>query len=335
MNSGLISAVGSLHPGEPADFRLRIQAWRSLLAGCGRKPGRKGVHNLRVATLRFQAALEYWLSRRQAGTPGTDEVQRWRRQGKKLRRLLGPVRQADVSLDKLAKVRSWADAEADGHPVLPKSCLEAIEEIARGVKRRRETAAKKLAAEIARRRKRLNRLSRKVEIALEGFAPATESGAADKILAQIASTAARFPTLDGENLHEFRKQIKKIRYLADVFAPSDAAAAHQAAALKRMTGAVGEWHDWQALTEEAARADRGDAAMAAAAEFLQAQAGRSLEHALKLCRQSMTRLLKPAASGDLQSEPAQEAVDRAPRKPVLNDSPPVHRATAERLARVS
>lgn len=335
MNSGLISAGGSPRPGEHTDFRLRIQAWRKLLAACGRKPGRKDVHNLRVATLRFQAALEYWLSRGQAGAPGTDEVQRWRRQGKKLRRALGPVRQADVSLDKLARVRSWAESDADGDPVLPKDCLGAIEEIARRVKRRRETAARKLAAKIERRRKRLNRLSRRVENALEGFAPATESGAADRIRAQIASAAAEFPSLDSENLHEFRKQIKKIRYLAEVFAPGDPTASHHAAALKRMTGAVGEWHDWQALTEEAARADRGDAAMAAAAEFLQAQAGRSLEHALKLCRQSITRLLKPAANGDLRSEPASGTVDQAPRKPVLNISSSLDRATTERLARVS
>jgi CHAD domain-containing protein len=335
MHSGPISPEDSPHPGMQMEIQLHIEAWRKLLAHCSRKPGRKYVHNLRVATLRLQAALEYLLSRQQPDAPETDVVQRWRRHGKKLRRLLGPVRQADVSLDKLARVRSWAEADADGHPVLPRECLEAIEAIERIVKRRRETAASKLVAAVERRRKRLFRLSRKMETALATFAPEAESEARERTRAQIAAAAAEFPVLDGENLHEFRKCIKKARYLAEVFAPGDRTAGRQAATLKRMTGAVGEWHDWQALTEEAARAEHGDAAMAAAAEFLQAQAGRSLEHALKLCRQSMTRLVKPATNGDLRVERPRDPDQEAPRKPVLHVSPAVDRAPTERSARAS
>ncbi|HEV2132882.1 MAG TPA: CHAD domain-containing protein [Terracidiphilus sp.] len=313
-----------------------MEEWRRLLARCGRKPGRKYVHSLRVATLRLEATLEYCTSRQQADASETDSVQRWRRQGKKLRQALGPVRQADVSLDKLARVRSWAHTDSDGHPVLPKECMGGIEEIERSIKQSREAAAKKLVAVVNRRRKRLNRLSRKVESAFGGFAPSLESGAEERIRAQIASVAADFPALHSENLHEFRKRVKKIRYLAEVFAPHDVAAAHQAALLKRMTGAVGEWHDWQGLTQEAARAEHGNASMAAAAEFLQAQAGRSLESARKLCRQLMTRLLKPAANGNLlHPESEREAADPVPRKPVVSVPSTLRRAAAGRSARVS
>lgn len=334
MNPCVLSARVTLHAGVHTEFHLSMEDWRKLLARCDRKPGRKYVHSLRVATLRLEAALEYWTSGPQARASETDSVQRWRQQGKKLRRALGPVRQADVSLQKLARVRSWADSDADGHPVLPKGCVGAVEEIERSIKQSRGIAAKKLVAIIDRRRKRLNRLSKKVEIALKGFEPTAERNAAGRIRAQIAAVATEFPALDSENLHEFRKRIKKIRYLAEVFAQGDPAAAHQAATLKRMTGAIGEWHDWQALTEEAARASEGDTAMSAAGEFLQAQAGRSLEYALRLCGHSMLRLLRPAESGSaLCPEPDPETADRVPRKPVLGVSSTLHRAPAGRSAR--
>lgn len=336
MDSGTFPVEGRSDPDVQTELRRQLQAWRKLLAHCSRKPGRKYVHLLRVATLRIQAALEDWLSRHSADTRELGAARRWQRQGKKLRRALGPVRQADVFLNKLQRVRSWADPAADGTPVLPSECLEAIEKIARTVKRKREAAARKLTAEIKRRRKRLNSLSRKLETASGAFAPTVETGVFDEIQAQIVAIAARFPEFNSENLHDFRKLIKKIRYLAEVFAPLDPAAAHQAALLKRMTGAIGEWHDWQALTEEAACADRGNAAMAAAAEFLQAQAGRSFEHARTLCRRSMARLLKPPAYGHVPRHASlQKGTEEVPRKPVVSVSPADPRLQSEHSLRAS
>ncbi|HEV2323432.1 MAG TPA: CHAD domain-containing protein [Terracidiphilus sp.] len=337
MNSGTFPEEGRSDPGVHVEFRRQLQAWRHLLAHCGRKPGRKYVHDLRVATLRVQAALEYWLGQEEAGeTSAAGGARRWRRQGKKLRRALGPVRQADVSLSKLERVRSWADPAADGAAVFPRECLGAIEKIVNAVKRKREVAAKQLTAEIKQRRKRLNRLTRKLEAALEMSVAPAEAAVSDKIQAQIAAAAARFPALDSENLHEFRKRVKKIRYLAEAFAPVDPAAARQAALLKRMTGAIGEWHDWQALTEEAAHADRGNAAMGAAAQFLQAQAGRSYAHAQMLCSRSMARLRKIAMDGHAPgTAPSQNLAAEVPRKPVASVSPADHRIRTERSLHAS
>jgi CHAD domain-containing protein len=336
VNSGIIPHVNSPHPVSQTEFRQQMEAWRKLLAQCSRKPGRKCVHNLRVATLRLQASVEYWLSLQQADSPATDAARRWQRQGKKLRRALAPVRQADVSLGKLARVRGWAEPEVDGHPVFPRECLGAIQQIERRIKRRRQSAAKSLTAEITLRRKRLNRLSRKLETAISNFAPGAQIAPASRILKQIAEAAGKFPALDGENLHEFRKRIKEIRYLAEIFAPADSATAHRAATLKRITEAVGEWHDWQALTEEAARADRKDTAMAATAEFLQAQAGRALDYGLKLCRQSMMRLLNSAANGlGVHTGSVTEAERPLPHKPVVAAPADHHRLHAERSARAS
>ncbi|HXE06194.1 MAG TPA: hypothetical protein VN579_09430, partial [Bryobacteraceae bacterium] len=83
------------------EVRRQIRVWRELLAHCGRKPGRKIVHNLRVTTLRLQAALEFSLSPVDADSSSAKSKERWARQAKKLRRALGPVRRSDVSLDQL------------------------------------------------------------------------------------------------------------------------------------------------------------------------------------------------------------------------------------------
>lgn len=291
-----------------------MEAWRGLLAQCGRKPGRKSVHNLRVTTLRLQAEVEYWASRQEHDADGAGAVRRWRKQGKKLRRALGPVRQADVYLAKLARVRGWAGEAADGHAACPRECVSAIGELEWSFERKRQQAAKALTEEIGRRRKRLKRLSRKVEAALGKAAPeASVAAPREEIRERITEAGSDFEKLDAGNLHEFRKRIKKVRYLAEVFARSDAEAGQQAGALKRMAGAVGEWHDWQALAEEAANAG-GGGAMTAAADFLAAQANRSLEQALLLCGRSMARLLKDEADGQ-GAQPAQGAAKNNGRKP--------------------
>jgi CHAD domain-containing protein len=319
-----------------AQLRQRIKLWRELLANCSRKPGRKCVHDLRVTTLRLQTSIQYWLSQREPGAAASHAAQRWMRQGKKLRRVLGPVRQADVSLNKLTRIRSSAESEANVHLLFPEDHFDAIEEMERILKRRRETAAKTLVTEIKRRRRRLKNLSRELEAAVDSFVPTAETRIADRIQALISATAADFPALDSDNFHEFRKRIKKIRYLAEVFAKVDTAAAQHAAMLKRMTGAIGEWHDWQSLTEEAARAERGNAKTAPVAEFLQAQAGRSFEHARAVCTRAMARPLTPAANSRLPRIPSSQSFAEPPaRKPVGSVSTPDLRMHSERSVRIS
>lgn len=340
MNSGSFPMGGEDERAAQPEFRQGVQAWRALLERCGRKPGRKCVHNLRVATLRLQAELEFGLRGQPAEAAGLNAARRLRRQGKKLRRALGPVRQADVYLSKLARVRGWAGSEANGHAACPAECREAISELERTFAGKRAAAEKQLASEIKRRKKKLGRLSKKVVAAPGAFARAGELAGSREIVQQIKAVAGEFPALDAGNLHEFRKRIKKIRYLAEIFARSDAAAARQAATLKRMTGSIGEWHDWQALTEEAVQADC-EGAMKALAEFLQAQAARSLGQSLQLCRRSMRRLLREgrngqgpvAEAGDEAAEPVGSGLAR--RKPVASTSADAANAENDPLLRAS
>ena len=317
-------------PDVQLEFRRQIRVWRELLAHCGRKPGRKIVHNLRVTTLRLQAALEFSLSPVDADSSSAKSKERWARQAKKLRRALGPVRRSDVSLDQLATIRDWAEHPDSAPAVFPKEYLGVIEKIERTVAHRRKATAKKLTSEIEGRRKRLNRLSRKLETTASGFASTKEIGVAGKIQSQVAAVAAEFAALDAENLHQFRKRIKKIRYLAEVFASVDPYAARQASMLKHMTSAIGEWHDWQALSEEAARANRREAATTATTELLRAQARRMFERARTLCTDTMASLLEGAAP---RRSPA--AAQTPPRKPVASVSPVPDGMDAERSVRSS
>ncbi|MGH9588820.1 MAG: CHAD domain-containing protein [Terracidiphilus sp.] len=336
MSFGIHPEAALSGPGVQEEFRRQIRAWSELLARCARKPGQKSVHRLRVATLRLQAALEFSLSCMNAGSSSAKPAERWLRQGKKLRRALGPVRQADVSLGKLASIKGCAEHAPTAPAVFPKEYSGAIEKLERTITRRRGAAAKKLVVEIEQRRKRLTRLSRKLETDPACFLATAQTGVADTIQSQMIAAAAGFSTLTIENLHEFRKRIKKIRYLAEVFAPLDPAAARQASMLKRMTAAAGEWHDWQALAEEAARADRKNTGAEAAAEFARAQARRSFEHARTLCTRSIARMLKGAEEDrGRRGTSARKPDGQAQRKPVVSVSPVPNSTPAERSVHAS
>ena len=65
------------------------------------------------------------------------------------------------------------------------------------------------------------------------------------------------PLLHAENLHDFRKATKKARYVAEVGAEGEQQ--RVAKALKRVQDAIGEWHDWVCLGEEAKAALGQDA----------------------------------------------------------------------------
>ena len=320
MNSGASGAGGRPGRGAQQDLRKKMRGWRELLARCGRKPGRKMVHALRVATLRVQAEAEFLAGGLEPESKDARGVRRWSKQGNKLRRALGRLRQADVHLGKLARLRGGGGAGAHVHPECPQECAGEIAELERRIARGRNAAAKRVGAEIERRRKRLERLSKGVEDALASAAPAEAGGSSKAIGGLIAELSGEFGELTAETLHAFRKRIKKTRYLAEIVARGDAEAARQAAALKRMAEAAGEWHDWQMLAEEARRSCGEVGALAG---FLEARAGKALERALGVCRRSMAQLLGRAANGngqirDRDGDGAAGRAERIARKPVVS-----------------
>jgi hypothetical protein len=75
------------------------------------------------------------------------------------------------------------------------------------------------------------------------------------LLERVAAIAAEFPVLNVSNLHEFRKRLKQIRYLAE-FHRGDPACQRIATQLKKAQTAIGDWHDWEALANVTRRKKR-------------------------------------------------------------------------------
>lgn len=69
-----------------------------------------------------------------------------------------------------------------------------------------------------------------------------------KALEQYLSLTCRFEPLGRENIHEFRKACKHVRYLAEL-APDSAMKKGVVDALKQIQDSVGEWHDIVTLRE--------------------------------------------------------------------------------------
>jgi CHAD domain-containing protein len=96
-------------------------------------------------------------------------------------------------------------------------------------------AEQQFTAEIAKRRAALMRAHRPaVRLALEDYLRLMDV----------------MPLLDKENLHDFRKGAKKARYVAESD-DEDPAAKAMAKAIKRVQDAIGDWHDWVVVAEEA------------------------------------------------------------------------------------
>jgi CHAD domain-containing protein len=71
-------------------------------------------------------------------------------------------------------------------------------------------------------------------------------------LEDFVRAADTMPVLHAENLHDFRKATKKARYVAE--SAVDGQTSSVAIALKRIQDAIGDWHDWLCLSEEASAA---------------------------------------------------------------------------------
>jgi CHAD domain-containing protein len=196
-----------------------------------------------------------------------------------------------------------------------KDCFRQIGELKGRLKAKRKQWEKKLIAEIERRHDKLEEAALQTEIVPPGMTGAGRvtvgyAGSA-QIAEQFASVVQRFSSLDADNLHEFRKSIKKVRYMAEIFAAQDPAAGRQASAIRKMQSAIGEWHDWQAMAKREGEA-RGR--REALAELLETLAREALEKALATCERQTAGLLKG-------SDEAHHGSNLAPKKSPLRDEP--------------
>jgi CHAD domain-containing protein len=300
MNLGLIRSNGKVKSPVEPDWQKQFEEWRELLSECGDKPTRKRVHSLRVATLRLKAEVDFWLLDQDAEIPAGNAAKIWNKHAAKLRKALSPVRDTDIHLEMLSQMRAVSTARGE-KPQLTPEWLGELGKLEDELQERRASAQKKLLGEIDDRRARLERSSQKLQDHLADRTP-TPWAASDRnraIRGLIAGLATELSTLNADNLHEFRKQAKTARYLADVSAKSDPYAARQAALLKKMQNAAGVWHDLQTL---ACRAQDALGTSNALVKVLEQQAEESLRNALELCPRMMAQLLDQSARNGVSKE---------------------------------
>lgn len=270
----------------------RLGEWRQLVDRCGRKPTRKRVHALRVVTLRLQAQLEFDLSELPRASHQAQAILRFGKQGEKLRKALGPVRELDVWVGKLQGLRASLAETAGYVPQSTHECIRQIERLELRLKERRKRLEKKLTAAIEKRKENFAGAAEEIDGAVDERLIESGSNAASVIRTRFAEVVKDFPAFDAENLHDFRKCLKMVRYLAELHA-SDPACAQMAAQMQKVQSAIGEWHDWQALAQEARHGRR--AKRADLAELLETLGAESFESALAACHSITARLVGEAA----------------------------------------
>ncbi len=261
-----------------ATMRDRLAAWRELLDLCGRKATRKRVHALRVVTLRMQAELERDLADLPRASHQAQAILRFSKQAENLRQVLSPVRELDVWIGKLRGLRASLSETGAYVPRSMQESIWGIDRLEARLKEKRSNAEKKLVAAIETRGGHLVRASEDVDRSLSDYIFGEEAGIAEELASRFRAVRADFSTFDEENLHEFRKRIKTVRYLAEIHVGADRACAQIATWMKKVQSAIGEWHDWQELGREALHGRH--AKIKPLAELLHTVAAESFEAAL-------------------------------------------------------
>ena len=310
MNSSSSRSRRRTAPSVPRDWPEQLEDWRRLLGDCRLKPTRKRVHLLRVATLRLQAQVLRWLNQYGPEHPDAEIAQRWNKQAKYLRRALGNVRAFDVHLGNLSRLRGILTADSGYQPRSCRTTLRQIDDLEIRFKRKRKDAAKSLLDSLAARYDRIQRATFDLAAALrfqQSLLPALN---VHRLSEMFVSAIAAFPRLDPDSLHDFRKRLKSVRYLAELYADSREAIDF-AATVKAMQGAIGAWHDWEELGAEASRAARRRIEGENLPELLDTIAQESLEKALALCEKVRDQYLPSAVPDATAALPAKKPVRRA------------------------
>lgn len=315
MNSGLAKAGPKNAAHRSPTWPSELEGWRRLLGECEQKPTRKRVHALRVATLRFQAQTEYWLGlhgsegpsheRHGADQPPAYAVKKWQQEAKHLRRALGAVRDCDIYRAKLKQLRGPLTTASGYEPRSSRAILRQIEEVESRFKKDRRGAERRLRESIERRRERVEAAIVSLESRLSPHRPLVPRLEQRALAALSREAVSEFPNLGAKDLHALRKQIKNVRYLAELMSGNDLQIAALAADLKAVQGAIGEWHDWDELACEAADVLGHESKSGDLIELLETMTQESLEKALTLCESFRTWIA---------AEPAEPARRKNPQR---------------------
>jgi CHAD domain-containing protein len=243
-----------------AHLTALADAFNAAIAQCVEDADADAVHRVRTGSRRLQAMLEAML--RENATFALDHPARpWLRQLKQIRRAAGPVRDLDVHRKLLENLVGKAAPGSDANPLHKQAETKQAEMLDDWLRSERKHLAPGMQKQIRKRQHGLAELQTAVLNAI-GSVPleSVRTGrSADAVaLEDFVRAVDAMPLLDAENLHDFRKATKKARYVAES-ATEKGPYSSVAKALKRVQDAIGEWHDWQCLLEEAGTALGKDA----------------------------------------------------------------------------
>ncbi len=240
------------------------------------KPGT--VHQLRTTVRRVETVISAT-----SGKAGAKE-KKLLKQLTRLRRRAGKVRDLDVQIQALNSLRLESVAR-------DRAC------VLRALKKARSKREKKLLKTFGDEvqnglRKRLKRTS--VRLQQEFQKPSRARNSEDRILAaaldKFVVVVKQHPTLTEENLHNFRMECKRLRYLAEMAGegPRAAAAIEQ---FKRIQDSIGTWHDWVTLTATAEKVLSGSGQVPLLSALRAATRSKYLE-ALRITTEAKQALLE-------------------------------------------
>jgi CHAD domain-containing protein len=238
------------------------EVFNAAVTQCVENAAPEAVHALRTGSRRLQAMLEAMLHEDVAASL-QQPAKGWLRQLKQVRRTAGTVRDLDVHRKLL---EHWI---ANENSPLEKQAgvLDAW------LKGRRKHLASDMQKKIGKRQQELEQrqaafLAALVSVPLEGMGGPRSADAV--ALEQFVRASDAMPSLDAENLHDFRKATKKARYVAESGSAGQEYS-NVAKALKRVQDAIGDWHDWVCLSQEA------DAALSKGGTELTTSLGREVD----------------------------------------------------------
>jgi CHAD domain-containing protein len=223
--------------------KLRIELAEALVA-CRSDPGSRAVHSLRIAVRRLEALVHAMAEDHPQAERLRFDAEKALRHLKRVRRAAGPVRDLDVQSKLIAEIIAKASA--------PRSAEE--QESLGSEGKRLDTRLRRRRAKLA---AKLTSVVREAEPKLErslGALAKPMAGLHTPSLLKTARSLVLRSSLhldDGspESLHQYRKQAKAARYLAEMVSTS-VPAQQLAKRLKRVLNAIGRWHDLLLLAQE-------------------------------------------------------------------------------------
>jgi CHAD domain-containing protein len=215
------------------------------VVSCRVESAEKAVHTVRTGSRRLEALLRKVLEDHRGAAGLHREAEKALKQLDTIRRLAGSVRDLDVQR-KLAE-ETKDEMSARRSAAVRENVAKEYERLDGYLKRRRERGADAL-------REGLTKRELKVERALERTAEEMKELAANAPSALVTArrwtqrSAAKMGELHAGNLHDFRKRTKAARYVAELQKES-LAAKRFARELRGVQDAIGEWHDWELLSQ--------------------------------------------------------------------------------------